>query len=106
MSEAAKGMEPFWAVVEIFGHESLAGQVSEGKIGSVCLVRVDVPAAGDQPAFTKFYGEKAIYSITPVSEELARQAVERMRVRPINVYLLVQPPTEPNDDGDSDEWGG
>lgn len=35
---------PCWAVVEIFGHQRYAGQVSEQPIAGDKLVRVDVPA--------------------------------------------------------------
>lgn len=91
-----------WAIVEIFGHERLAGEVSEARIGGCAFVRVDVPTIGDQLAFTRFYGEKAIYSITPVSEEIARGAAESMRVRPINVYLLPSPVSEDVDRDEND----
>jgi len=89
-----------WAIVEIFGHERLAGEVSEARIGGCAFVRVDVPAVGEQQAFTRFYGDKAIYSITPVDEALARRAAESMQVRPVNVYLLPSPQTPPDDDED------
>ena len=93
-----------WAIVEIFGHERLAGEVSEARIGGCAFVRVDVPAIGTQPAFTRLYGEKAIYSITPVEESLARRAAEGMQVRPVNVYLLPSPQqNQEQDDGIDDE---
>lgn len=69
-----------WAVVELFGHHQIAGFVSEASIGGCNFVRVDVPEAGpERPAYTKFYGEKAIYAIHPCTEDLARQAVVRLR---------------------------
>lgn len=97
--------EPFrsWAVVEIFGHERIAGEVSEQTIGGGSFIRVDVPAVGDQAAFTRFYGDKAIYSIQPVSEEIARHAAAAMRVRPVSVYLVLPAPSEGDlDDIDDD----
>jgi len=86
--------EPFhtWAIVEIFGHERIAGELSEQTIGGGSFIRGDVPAVGDQQAFTRFYGDKAIYSIQPVSEDIARRAAAGMRVRPVNVYLLPDAP--------------
>jgi hypothetical protein len=51
------------------------------------MLRVDVP---DQPAtkyepaqpgFTRLFGPGAIYSIAPVSEEIARRAAASMRVK-------------------------
>lgn len=76
-----------WAIVEIFGHERIAGEVSEQTIAGAGFIRVDVPALDGQPAFTRFYGDKAIYSIQPVDETTARRAAAAMRVRPVTVYL-------------------
>jgi hypothetical protein len=92
MSDQAPN-EPFrsWAIVEIFGHERIAGEVSEQTIGGGTFIRVDVPAVNGQQAFTRFYGDKAIYSIQPVSEDIACRAAASMHVRPVNVYLLPEP---------------
>lgn len=99
-----------WALVEIFGHERIAGEVSEQTIGGDGFIRVDVPAVNGQTAFTRLYGGKAIYSITPVSEDIARRAAATMQARPVTVYLLpaLQPSAEPGDPDDDfdDEQGG
>ncbi|MCC6192080.1 MAG: hypothetical protein IT318_23875 [Anaerolineales bacterium] len=89
--------EPFrsWAIVEIFGHERLAGEVSEQTIAGAGFIRVDVPAVDGAPAFTRFYGDKAIYSITPVDEQTARRAALAMRARPVTVYLAPALPPGP-----------
>lgn len=92
MSEPTPTTE-FWAIVEIYGHTKIAGLVTEQVIAGQGFIRVDVPdllAAGPyqaQPSFTRLYGANAIYSITPVSQELALQAAQSMRVRPVNVYI-------------------
>lgn len=57
-----------WAVVELFGHQVIAGMVSEQVIGGQGFVRVDVPAVNGSQAFTKFYGAGAIYAISPCDE--------------------------------------
>ena len=41
MGEQTKFEE--WAVLELFGHQRLAGLVSEVQIGGASFVRVDVP---------------------------------------------------------------
>ena len=84
-----------WCVIEIFGHERIAGRVTEQMIGGCSFIRVDVPASNGMPAYTKFYGEKAIYSILPVSEELARGALARMRPQPVDPFLLPSPAPAP-----------
>jgi len=76
-----------WAVVELFGHARLAGRVSEQQIAGEGFVRIDVPATSRKPALTKLYGPKAIYSLTPTSEELARAVAEQLDAEPINVYV-------------------
>lgn len=96
-----------WAIVEIFGHERIAGEVSEQTIGAASFVRVDVPSIDGSPAWTRLYGEKAIYSITPVDEATARLAAAQLRARPINIYIalpaLNSPPADPGPPDDDDE---
>jgi hypothetical protein len=83
-----KSEAPLWAVVEIFGHQTYVGQVQQHAIGGCAFVRVDVPAIDDQPAYTKIFGERAIYSITPVAEDLAHELIKRHRPSPVSIYLL------------------
>ena len=94
-----------WAIVELFGHQKIAGLVTEAVIGGCSLIRVDVPECGDQPAYTRYFGQGAIYSITPVSEEIARSALAYIRPRPVSPYML--PQLENSDDvweGEDVEW--
>jgi hypothetical protein len=82
-----------YCILEIFGHTRIAGRVTEQVIGGQGFIRVDVPLLpadryhAEQPAFTRLYGPGAIYSITPVSEEIAVRAAQSMRVAPVEVYL-------------------
>lgn len=80
-----------WAIVELFGHTTVAGYITEQSIGGGAFIRVDVPDIDGQPGFTKFYGDKAIYAITPTTEEVARIAVERLRVRPVTHFVVPAP---------------
>lgn len=75
-----------WAVVEVMGHRKFAGFVSEQAIGGASFVRVDVPAVGDLPAFTKLLGGGSIYAITPCTEETARAFAGNFQQRAFNVY--------------------
>jgi len=77
-----------WALVELFGHQQIVGVVTEQAIGGCSFIRVDVPAANGAPAYTKFYGNGAVYSMTPVGEAEARAMMERLVVWPISPYLL------------------
>jgi hypothetical protein len=76
-----------WAIVEIFGHARYAGTISEHTIGGCSFVRVDIPEIGKEPAFTKLFGQGAIYSITPVSEQIARAVARQFQSRLLTVYV-------------------
>ena len=99
-----------WAVVELFGHQKIAGKVTEQSIAGSAMLRVDVPDVGGQPAYTRFFGNGAIYSINPTSEEIARGMVPRCWSEPVSHYELpklaeatqrISPSGCPN--GDDDE---
>jgi hypothetical protein len=58
------------ALVELLGRQQIAGMVSEQVIAGSGFVRVDVPETSRRPAYTRFFGTSAIYSITPVDESV------------------------------------
>jgi hypothetical protein len=67
-----------WALVELFGHQRIVGFLSQQSFGTGVLFRVDVPDLIKdgkivREGFTRYFGISAIYSITPVSEEIVRQ---------------------------------
>jgi hypothetical protein len=74
-----------WAVVELFGHKTIAGCITK-ETSLFPLLRIDVPATSDYPAYTVEYGPGAIYGITYVSEAVARATAETLHVAPIAVY--------------------
>lgn len=88
----------FWMIVELFGHQRIAGKVSEFAFGGGTFVRVDVPEVGELKGFTRFFGEKAIYSMSPVTEEIARRLVAAWRVVPIRPFGLTLPAIGHEDD--------
>jgi hypothetical protein len=85
-----------WAIVEVMGHTKYAGLVSEQAIGGGNFLRVDVPKleadgrTAEQQPFTKYLGSGSIFSITPVSEEIARHVAATLRAAPVHVYDLPQ----------------
>lgn len=79
-----------WAIVELYGHQRIAGLITEATIGGCPLIRVDVPTTKHHPGFTRFLGNGAIYAINPVSEEIAQAAAENLRAAPIQPYELPQ----------------
>ncbi len=77
-----------WAILEIMGHNTFAGKVSEQTIGGASFVRVDVPAVDNLQAFTKLFGASSIYCITPVTEDVAIARAKTLRQQPMSVYDL------------------
>ncbi len=101
-----------WALTELFGHQRIIGLVTEQTIGGCSFIRVDVPKVHPEPsrgvdgaeAFTKFFGQGAIYAMTPISEDLARRMVESAKQKPISLWDLPQLPA-PREREDPDEEG-
>lgn len=85
MSETKAPFE-HWALVELFGHQRIAGKVTESEIGGGKFLRVDVPTVGDRQALTKYYGPSAIYGITPVTEETALALAQRIGAAPVTAW--------------------
>lgn len=88
-----------WGLLELFGHQRIAGKLSEETIGGCHFIRIDVPETKTTPAYTRYFTQGAIYSMTPTSEEVARKMVESLRAVPVQIYEL---PRLSNDDGDYD----
>lgn len=98
-----------WALVELFGHQKIVGKVSEATLAGGAFLRVDVPALGSEGAFTRFYSPSAIYSINPVSEEVARGLMDRYRNVPVSRFelpVLAEKVSEPSDDSQTCEGCG
>jgi hypothetical protein len=71
MSETSADEAVEWAVVEIFGHRSHAGQVREEERFGAKMLRIDVPTPvdGGEPSWkTHWYGGASVFSLTPTDE--------------------------------------
>jgi hypothetical protein len=81
-----------WAVLELFGHQRLAGRVTEAQVGGASFVRVDVPEDGKKKGWklTKMYNPSAIYSICPVTEETARMVATTIHPEPFTQYDVTE----------------
>lgn len=92
-----------WCIVELMGHQRIAGRVTEQNVFGTALMRVDVPEVDGHPGFTKFYGASAIYAVTPVDERVARAVASSLDTRPIETWRLqrLMAPSQPTRyDGD------
>jgi hypothetical protein len=74
------------AVVELFGHQKMAGKVSEQTIGVATFVRIDVPETTSQPSFSRLVNPSAIYAINPVTEDVMKLMAEQITSKPIESW--------------------
>ncbi len=75
-----------WALVELMGHQRIAGRVTEAEIGGCKFIRVDVPSVADRQPLTKYLGPASIYAITPIAEETATRLAARIEPEPITAW--------------------
>ncbi len=96
MSEQSERFDE-WAVIELMGHQRIAGRLTEQTIGGQAFLRIDVPEVQDTvvggqtltiPPFTRFIGAGAVYAINPTTEQIARAVAARIGVEPISRYEL------------------
>ena len=81
-----------WAIVELMGHRTFGGRVSEVEMYGGKLLRLDVfDEEGAEPALTQYYGSSAIYCITPSTEEAAREVGRRSLPRAAPPVLIEYP---------------
>jgi hypothetical protein len=74
-----------WCILELFGHQQIAGFVTEATIGGCSFLRVDVPNRADQGEgvmYTRLFGNGAIYAVNITTEAEARAAIERLHPKP------------------------
>lgn len=77
-------------MVELFGHQKIAGKVTEQVIAGSGFIRVDVPKTSKREGFTRLYGPSAIYAMTPVSEQIAQMMADRLEVEAVSEWQLSQ----------------
>jgi hypothetical protein len=75
-----------WAIIELFGHNQIAGKCSEQNIAGANMLRIDVPETDKNPPFSKLIGHAAIYAINPVTEEVAIHWAKCLQVSPLHAW--------------------
>lgn len=88
MQQTTKESFADWCIIELMGHQRIAGYVTEETIAGAALLRVDVPECPGHTAYTRYIGSSAVYALTPVSEEVARAAAASFRPRPVDRWEL------------------
>ena len=92
-----------WGLVELFGHQRVAGRITEQQVGGCNFVRVDIPQG--EGFYTRLFGQDAIYAINLTDEAAARVLATRYAEKPPYAYELesaqrrLAPPVAPLERG-------
>jgi hypothetical protein len=97
-----------WVVMELMGHRRLAGLLSEVEIGGASFLKLDVPDADGGFCASQFYNPAAVYSMTPTTEEIAREVAKQCVCEPVHRWELraLAQPHEPYHNPDFDYSDG
>lgn len=108
MHDEATNKFESWGLLELFGHQRVAGKLSEQTIGGVHFIRIDVPDVGDTKSYTRFFTQGAIYGMTPLDEATARKMAAYLQAVPVSAYELrsVEPVSLPAPATEVDELAG
>lgn len=98
MSDTAEPTFDEWVICELMGHRRLAGRVREVQIAGAGFLRLDIPAAGDDPGRTQFLAPGSVYALHPVTEETARAAAVGWRPEPVSRWELRALPAPSRED--------
>jgi hypothetical protein len=82
-----------WGLVELMGHQRVAGRITEEVVGGANLLRVDIPIDAEKFR-TAYYGASAIYALHVTEEAVARGMCAKMDKRPPYAYVLE--PSQPS----------
>lgn len=88
--QSTEEKQVYWAILELFGHSTIAGQVTERNYGSITFLQVEVPETAKQPAYTRLINPQAVYAINPVDEETARRRASHLNKMPITEWEIGQ----------------
>lgn len=76
-----------WGLVEIMGHQRIAGRLGERCIAGANLLQVDVPTGqGENDFRTEFVGGHSIYRLHPTDERTARAIAKSIGTKPHYSY--------------------
>lgn len=82
-----------WMLVELLGHNKIAGFVTEEQKWGQVLLRIDIPTSVNPETkglefTTQWYGTHALYCATPINETDAIQLAKQLRPKPFNKFDL------------------
>jgi hypothetical protein len=99
-----------WAMVELMGHQKIAGRVTEKTIAGASFLQVDVPDEQGATQYTRFYAPGAVYCLNPLSRQIAIAWAVANKPAPVAIYdlkrLAADKPVGAGDENseDNDDW--
>jgi hypothetical protein len=87
MSDPKQEQSESWAVVELMGHVTMAGRLSEEERFGAKMGRIDVPN-GEDSFTTVYFGGSSVYRITAVTEAVARAKAGSYSVKPVYTWKV------------------
>lgn len=94
-----------FAVIEMMGHRSVVGKITESDIAAGSLLKVTVLNKDGEPDRTEYIGVGSIYCLTIVQEEAAKLAAARNSPEPTWAWgLPTQPQLSAGDYKDAEEF--
>jgi hypothetical protein len=72
-----------WVFLELMGHRQRVGKAREETVAGGMMLRIDVPTSDPGVIVTEFYGTASIYSMRPISEEVAMDQRSHTDPRPV-----------------------
>lgn len=90
MEQNEKGGFDQWAILDLFGHQRLAGHVTDATVAGAGFIRIDVPGPDGNPLWTRFLNPSAVYGISPVSKEVALKSAAAFSEPPVHPWEFKQ----------------
>lgn len=109
MTDTNKQEFSTWAIVEIMGHQVVAGRVSEQFIAGAGFIRLDIPEVDGRGGTGELLSPKAIFRMRATTEAIAREFIARMQPDTLSLFakhgapmpaLTMPAIVRPDDDGD------
>ncbi|WP_420408635.1 hypothetical protein [Hoeflea sp.] len=81
MTEVQTHKDFGWVYLELMGHRQRIGKAREEEVAGGVMLRIDIPTEGDEYV-TEYYGTASIYSLRPISEDVAKDHYAARDPRP------------------------
>ncbi len=101
MNDEAKTLE--WAIIELMGHVTTAGQISEETKFGKAFLRFDHPGGDGVAGFTQWINPDSLYRVTPTTEQVARVIAAKSFTKPAVLFNLERNLQQQLESGAQDE---